>query len=150
MRRPEGPGCDIGAFEAIALRQTSPGGGLGLDSAAFPTRNGGRKLTLNGRNVPVWLSCAALDSCEGAIVLRRLGSKGNSQPGYRRAARGRALGSAAYSIDAGETAKVRVKLTHTAARRVRREGKINARLLLIQTPSGASSEQRVRIKARRP
>ena len=150
VRRPEGAGCDIGAFEAIALRQTSPGGGLGLDSAAFPTRNGGRKLTLNGRNVPVWLSCAALDSCEGAIVLRRLGSKGNSQPGYRRAARGRALGSAAYTIDAGEIAKIRVKLTHSAARRVRREGKIDARLQLIETPSGASSEQRVRIRARRP
>ena len=92
VRRPEGAGCDIGAFEAIALRQTSPGGGLGSRQRGVSHAQRRQEADAQRQERARVALPRCTDSCEGAIVLRRLGSKGNSQPGYRRAARGRASG----------------------------------------------------------
>ena len=153
ISRPQGTACDVGAFEAepppMGASPEQPSGATPVTGETpAPKLSGGTKLDLQGRSVLVALTCAGPATCEGTVALRRLGSKGNSQPGYGRAARGRALGSSAYSIGAGETGKVRVKLTRKATDRIRRQGRVKARLL-IEPSSGARSEQRVRIRAGR-
>jgi len=118
----------------------------GIGETPPPGLKGGTKLDVTGRTATVPLACAGPANCTGTVALNSRGSKPKGQGSNDRAARARTLGSAAYSIQAGQLVDVRVRLSRRAAKRVRGEGKIAARLV-IDTSSGTRSRHRVRLRA---
>ena len=139
--RPAGAGCDLGAFEGSV---PAPGGNGGTPSGikggiarsgtgakAFTVKGfavATRRATVSSRGVVslrVRCPAAAVGTCRGRLTLTARGSK---------------LGRAAFSVRAGRARTVRLRLSRTGHRLLRKRRKLRAVLAhSVKDSAGARS-----------
>ena len=104
-----------------------------VTTAADAVKLTAKKLRMNGRGVvAVPLRCQVLDGiCKGTVVLtakRPKTRKNRAESSRRSRPRKRAvIGRASFKVEAGDTVKVKVKVSHNGRRRVLRKRKLRCR-----------------------
>lgn len=115
-----------------------PGGGAGRGGAGVPAVNLPRSIIpINGNTATVPVQCLVLD-CRGNIALQNAPAGGLARVAAK--ARPVTYGTATFSIKAGTTARVKVKLSAAGRRAVRRSHRVRAWANLAFSSGGGSAK----------
>lgn len=159
VARPQGPACDIGAFELQPPEPPPPLNGDELpDGDELPTevalRIKGRRIRLNRRRVAkVRLACRGPEGrCKGRLKL-----KTRKQVRLRGKRRRVGLARTRFGVRAGQTKRVKLRLSKRQARLVRKRRRARrVRAIARVRPAGAASAarkprvtKRMRVKPKR-